>query len=324
MTVNISLCLIVLIAGATLGKTPLNVIQLLWTNLIMDILAAIAIGTEPYMKDVVLKEGDEQNRKATRISRRDEIILPEIWRNIFGAVVYQLLVLLVLVYFGEFIFFPKPFNIIYEELRDENGKPTDRLVMDTIIFHTFILMNLFNQINCRVVEADEFNVFKTLFNNPTFWAVMIFELAVQNWMLWLAESELGSVLVGTAPLSANQTIACWCLGAGSLIIYPLAKLIPLEKLKPITKHLDLEKDPNANPLLQALHKGEKHLQRRKSQVLNYSSKDADGISNSYSMVAGLKGGGYRNSLVELDDYNRDDFQRDARINNDDDDDEEDI
>ena len=107
-----------------------------------------------------------------------------------------------------------------------------------------------------------------------------------------------------------------------MIVYPLAKLIPLEKLKPITKHLDLEKDPNANPLLQALHKGEKHLQRRKSQVLNYSSKDADGISNSYSMVAGLKGGGYRNSLLELDDFNRDDFQRDTRINNDDD--EEDI
>lgn len=321
MTVNISLCMIVLIAGATLGHSPLNVIQLLWTNLIMDILAAIAIGTEPYMQDVVLREGDEQNKKATRISRREAIILPEMWRNIFGAVVYQLIVLLVLVYFGEFIFFPKPFNIIYEELRDENGHPTDRLVMDTIIFHTFILMNLFNQINCRVVEADEFNVFKTLFNNPTFWAVMIFELAVQNWMLWLAESELGSVLVGTAPLTTQQTLACWCLGAGSLIVYPLAKLIPLEKLKPITRHLDLEKDPNANPLLQALHKGEKQLQRKRTQVMKYSSKEA--MSNSYSMVAGLKGGGgYRNSLVELDEYNRDDFKRD--INNDDDDDEEDI
>ena len=177
MTVNISLCMIVLIAGATLGHSPLNVIQLLWTNLIMDILAAIAIGTEPYMQDVVLREGDEQNKKATRISRREAIILPEMWRNIFGAVVYQLIVLLVLVYFGEFIFFPKPFNIIYEELRDENG-PTDRLVMDTIIFHTFILMNLFNQINCRVVEADEFNVFKTLFNNPTFWFVFLFEMVV--------------------------------------------------------------------------------------------------------------------------------------------------
>lgn len=155
------------------------------------------------------------------------------------------------------MFFPTPFNIIYEDLRHEDGTYTDRLVMDTIIFHTFILMNLFNQINCRVVDADEYNVFKTIFNNPTFWAVMIFELVVQNWMLWLAHSELGSLLVGTAPLTLSQTIACWCLGAGSLIVYPLSKLIPLDKLVPITRHLDLEKDPNANPLLQLLHKGEK-------------------------------------------------------------------
>lgn len=84
MTVNISLCLFVLIVGATLGHCPLNVIQLLWINLIMDILAAIAIGTEPYMKDVVLKENDEQNKKSTRISRRDRILLPEVWRNILG------------------------------------------------------------------------------------------------------------------------------------------------------------------------------------------------------------------------------------------------
>jgi magnesium-transporting ATPase (P-type) len=34
--------------GATIGHKPLNVIQMLWTNLIMDILGAIAIGTEPF------------------------------------------------------------------------------------------------------------------------------------------------------------------------------------------------------------------------------------------------------------------------------------
>ena len=68
--------------------------------------------------------------------------------------------------------------MIYAELRDENGKATNRLVLDTIVFHTFILMNLFNQINCRVVDENEKNVFKTLFNNPIFWVIMIFELCV--------------------------------------------------------------------------------------------------------------------------------------------------
>ena len=63
-------------------------------------------------------------------------------------------------YFGVFIFF-KPedrFNIITTELFETtNGqtRATNRLQLDTIILNTFILMNLFNQINCRIVDSDE-------------------------------------------------------------------------------------------------------------------------------------------------------------------------
>jgi P-type Ca2+ transporter type 2C len=50
LTINIVICTITIIGGCTLGHAPLNVVQMLWTNLIMDILGAIAIGTEPYKK----------------------------------------------------------------------------------------------------------------------------------------------------------------------------------------------------------------------------------------------------------------------------------
>ena len=142
MTINISLCTIVVLSGATLGRSPLNVIQLLWANLIMDILAAIAIGTEPFNK---------HETQSVRISRKDKIILPDMWRTILGQALYQFIVLLVLTYFGEFIFFDQSFNLIYTPLRDEAGDPTDRMILDTIVFHSYIMMNMFNQINCRVV-----------------------------------------------------------------------------------------------------------------------------------------------------------------------------
>jgi len=61
--------------------------------------------------------------------------------------------MLFLMYAGPFIFFESSFNPITEPLRNDSGEPTNRLVLDTIIFHTFILMNMFNQINCRVVDA---------------------------------------------------------------------------------------------------------------------------------------------------------------------------
>ena len=52
MTINLVLCFITILGGCTIGTTPLNVVQMLWTNLIMDVLAAISIGTERYNPDV--------------------------------------------------------------------------------------------------------------------------------------------------------------------------------------------------------------------------------------------------------------------------------
>lgn len=51
MTINIVICVITVLGGCTIGQIPLNIIQLLWTNLIMDVLGAIALGTEPPLMD---------------------------------------------------------------------------------------------------------------------------------------------------------------------------------------------------------------------------------------------------------------------------------
>lgn len=179
MTINVVLCFYVFLMGATTGQSPLNVIQLLWANLIMDVLGAIAICTEPPRKQRVLKEGEDQESGVEeRISRKDRIINLSMWRSILGQAAYQLLVLTFLSYFGTLIFFDQSFNIVTEPLLDDKYNPTSRMTMNTIIFHTFILMNLFNQINCRVVDDSEMNVFKSLFNNFFFWLVMGLEMAL--------------------------------------------------------------------------------------------------------------------------------------------------
>jgi len=201
MTINLSLCSIVLICGATTGRSPLNVIQLLWTNLIMDVLGAIAIGTEPPTAKKN-KSLEEMSTKVTRVSRKDKIIQPYMWRNILSQVAYQLVVVFFLNYFGTYIFYTETYNIISTPLRDENDEPTSLMVNDTIIFNTFILMNLFNMINCRVIDDQDLNVFKTLFNNGLFWLIMLFEIAIQYYMVFIAPfSKLGSVLMGTAELT---------------------------------------------------------------------------------------------------------------------------
>ena len=174
LTINIVICFITILGGCTLGHPPLNVVQMLWTNLIMDVLGAIAIGTEPYKKD---------QSQSNRISRRDKILLVEIWRQVLCQALYQILVMVFLMYFGVFIFFDETFNLVTTPPRvkiEETGvmEITNRLTLDTICFHTFILMNIFNSINCRVVDANEINIFKTLFNNPMFFVIFAFEIGV--------------------------------------------------------------------------------------------------------------------------------------------------
>jgi magnesium-transporting ATPase (P-type) len=77
LTINIVICFITVLSGCTIGKIPLDIIQLLWTNLIMDILGALALGTEPPLDGA-----------SSRISRKDSIILNSMWRNIICMSIY--------------------------------------------------------------------------------------------------------------------------------------------------------------------------------------------------------------------------------------------
>ena len=125
---------------------------MLWVNLIMDTLAAIALGTE--------EPRCESCNESPRISRKDVIIDPVMWRQILVMATYELLVMLILIFFGSLIFFETSFNLVMEPLRNPvDHEGTDRLKLNTILFYTFILMNLFNQINCRSLDKDNINVF---------------------------------------------------------------------------------------------------------------------------------------------------------------------
>ena len=160
----------------------------------MDILGAIAIGTEPYKKG-------STNVVSKRISRKDTMIKLEMWRNIICQVVYQITILLTMMYFGGYLFFEKPFNIIKMPLRDSAGAATDKLVLNTMCFHTFFLMNWFNTFNSRIIDRDEINIFTTICNNGYLWLIMILELVAQIGMIHAGNSVLGSALLGTAPLT---------------------------------------------------------------------------------------------------------------------------
>lgn len=109
MTMNISIVTIIFVSSCVMGTPPFSVIQLLWMNLVMDVLAAVSICTEPFDPN---PKREAENFKLRRISRQDRIFNGEMWRNILPMAVWEIIVLIVLMYAGQFMFFDESFNIV--------------------------------------------------------------------------------------------------------------------------------------------------------------------------------------------------------------------
>lgn len=91
---------IVFSGALLLSDEALTPVQMLWVNLIMDTLAALALATEPPGDELLLRKPH---------SRNDKIINNVMWRNIVGHGIYQIIVLLVLLFEGAYLFDLKDF-----------------------------------------------------------------------------------------------------------------------------------------------------------------------------------------------------------------------
>jgi magnesium-transporting ATPase (P-type) len=227
LTVNISITVVTIIGGI-IGHPPLNVIQMLWVNLIMDILAAISLSTEAW--------SDNGNTVlAQRAQRTEELLKPTMWRTILVQAVYQVTVMIVLMFFGGLMMgFDQAPNIIYDKLRDPKTKlGTDRLIMDTFIFHVFVLMNLFNSINVRASNPDDLNIFSGITNALWFVLVLALEFFIQQTMINYGSQELtiAAVLFGTGQLSTTMNIVAYVLGFLSIPIGIASKKIDESKFE---------------------------------------------------------------------------------------------
>eukprot|EP00300_Choanocystis_sp_HF-7_P022916 c22545_g1_i1.p2 GENE.c22545_g1_i1~~c22545_g1_i1.p2 ORF type:complete len:281 (+),score=42.33 c22545_g1_i1:3-845(+) len=92
---------------------------------------------------------------------------------------------------------------------------------DTIIFNVFVLMQLFNEINARRVNADH-NVFRGIFSNAVLPSVLAITLGCQVLIV-----QLGGRIAKTGPLSLYDWLGCIAIGATMLPIGALARCIPV-------------------------------------------------------------------------------------------------
>lgn len=101
-------------------------------------------------------------------------------------------------------------------------------------------MNLFNMINCRVVDDGVYNVFSGLWKNFFFILVIAFEFFLTWIMVDIGATTIGSSLIGTANMGPIDHLICWCVGASTLIWGAILKSIPLKHFEKIHNHINLE------------------------------------------------------------------------------------
>lgn len=65
----------------------------------------------------------------------------------------------------------------------------------TMIFNTFVFMQVFNEINARKLGEKEYNIFQGFFNNMLFLYIVVGTIAIQYFMV-----EYGGKAVRTVPL----------------------------------------------------------------------------------------------------------------------------
>ncbi|KAA8548700.1 hypothetical protein F0562_000384 [Nyssa sinensis] len=95
LTVNVAALVINFVAAVSAGEVPLTAVQLLWVNLIMDTLGALALATEQPTNELMEKPP---------VGRTEPLITNIMWRNLLAQALYQIAVLLTLQFKGESIF----------------------------------------------------------------------------------------------------------------------------------------------------------------------------------------------------------------------------
>uniref|UniRef100_A0A7S2UYB5 Cation-transporting P-type ATPase C-terminal domain-containing protein n=1 Tax=Fibrocapsa japonica TaxID=94617 RepID=A0A7S2UYB5_9STRA len=196
LTVNL-VALILSLIGACIGfnEPILNAVMMLWVNLIMDTMGALALGTELPSRALLCRRPYKRN--ANLVNR-------VMWRNILVQAGYQLGLLCYLLLQG------------HEAFGVEKGS----VKHFTIIFNAFVFCQVFNEINARSI-GNSMNVFKGLFSNIIFLGIIAFTVGAQYGII-----QYGGDFTRTCPLTNMEWAETVLMGGLTLPLGVVMRILP--------------------------------------------------------------------------------------------------
>ena len=209
LTTNIVAVFMTFLGGIILKDSPLNAIQMLWVNLIMDSFASLALATEDPSDSLL-------DRKP--YSREASILTPMMKLNIISQAIFQISVLTVIIFYGDYLFnVPSDRQLDHFTWNNVNGYHF------TIFFNIFVYMQVFNSINARKLQKDEYNVFTGIFGNWLY--IMIQTIIIVGQVILVT---FGGRAVRTHALTLNQHMHCLGIAACTLVWGFFVKLLPID------------------------------------------------------------------------------------------------
>jgi calcium-translocating P-type ATPase len=184
LTINISAVLICFVCPLLGMDTPLTIIQILWINLVMDTLAALAFGGEPALRRFML----EKPKK-----RDEDIVSKSMWTSIGTGSLFT---------FAVSLCFLKS-RTIHDFFREDKSLLTG-------YFSFFVFTAIFNALNAR---TEKMNLFDNIRANRGFLTVMAAIAGVQ-----VALAYLGGATLRCYGLSAGEWLLVLAL---SVLIIPV-------------------------------------------------------------------------------------------------------
>ncbi|KAF4634744.1 hypothetical protein G7Y89_g3354 [Cudoniella acicularis] len=201
VTVNITAVLLTFISAVSSGseESVLTAVQLLWVNLIMDTMAALALATDPPTPSILDRKPDPKSAP---------LITVTMWKMIIGQALYQLTITLLL-YFGSYTI------LSYQSPREIGQVPT-------LVFNTFVWMQIFNQWNNRRLD-NKFNIFEGVTHNWFFMAINLVMVGGQIMIIYVGGQAFNVVRLNNAQWAYSIVLGFLSIPVGACI-----RLIPDE------------------------------------------------------------------------------------------------
>ena len=112
LSVNVVAMAIVFFGSVFLKDSPMNAVQILWVNMIMDTFGALALATEPPQDDILERKPYKKD---------DDIMTLSMWRNVIGHAIFQCTMLAIVIFAGPFFLTNDYWSLCTEALAPVNG-----------------------------------------------------------------------------------------------------------------------------------------------------------------------------------------------------------